>query len=140
DGEHTHARGRAICSLAEQDVELDISLLTSEAGLAITLGLREASAAVPELDALEIDPVDLACVRGVLDQPAGLVLVSGPSRSGCSTTLASMLGAVPTDARRSVAFERVTGTPLPSPTRLSLGAELVRAAWREIVVGQCADV
>ena len=74
DGEQTHARGRAICPLAEQDVLLDISLLTSEAGLAITLGLRESSAAVPELDSLGIDPLDLACVRGVLDQPSGLVL------------------------------------------------------------------
>src|SRR5262249_38275879 len=51
-----------------------------------------------------------------------------------------MLAAVPTDARRSVAFERLTGTPLPSPTRLSLGPELVRSTWREIVVGQSADV
>ena len=140
DGEQTHARGRAVCPLGDHEALLDVSLLRIETGLAIVLGVRSAGGATPALEDLGIDPVDLACVRGVLDQPAGLVLVSGPSRSGCSTTLASMLGAVPTDARRSVAFERVTGTPLPSPTRLSLGAELVRAAWREIVVGQCADV
>src|SRR5439155_54723 len=140
DAEQPHARGRAVCPLGDHEALLDVSLLRIETGLAIVLGVRSAGGATPALEDLGIDPVDLACVRGVLDQPAGLVLVSGPSRSGCSTTLASMLGAVPTDARRSVAFEPVTGTPLPSPTRLSLGAELVRAAWREIVVGQCADV
>jgi type II secretory ATPase GspE/PulE/Tfp pilus assembly ATPase PilB-like protein len=140
DGEQTHARGRAVCPLGEQDVVLDVSLLRSEAGLAIVLGLRGAGGTVPALEELGMDALDLACVRGVLDQPSGLVLVSGPSRSGCSTTLASMLGAVPLESRRSVAFERATGTPLPSPTRLSLAPDVVRACWREIVVGQSADV
>jgi len=140
DGEQTHARGRAVCPLAEQEVLLDVSLLRSEDGLAITLGLRESGAAVPALEDLGIDPVDLACVRGVLDLPAGLALVSGPSRAGCSTTLASLLAAVPMESRRSIAFERATGAPLPSPTRLSLPADEVRRSWTEIVVGQAADV
>ena len=140
DGEQTHARGRAVCPLGEQEVLLDVSLLGSGAGLAIVLGIRESGARVPALEELGIDPVDLACLRGVLDRPAGLVLVSGPSRSGCSTTLASMLAAVAADSRRSLAFERVTGTPLPSPTRMSLRPEAVRASWSEIVVGQSADV
>ncbi|HEY6193544.1 MAG TPA: ATPase, T2SS/T4P/T4SS family [Candidatus Eisenbacteria bacterium] len=140
DGEQTHCHGRAICPLGEQNVMLDVSLLGGEAGLAVTLGIRDADGAVPALEALGFDPVDLACVRGVLDQPAGLVLLSGPARSGCSTTLASMLAAVSLETRRSLAFERSTGTPLPSPTRLALPPEQVRRCWSEIVVGQNADV
>jgi len=76
----------------------------------------------------------------VLDQPAGLVLLSGPPGSGCSTTLASLLAAVSHEARRSVAFERATGTPLPSATRLVLAPEEARRCWSEVVVGQNADV
>ena len=140
DGEQTHCHGRAICPLGEQTVRLDVSLLGGEAGLAITLGLREAEGTVPPLEDLGFDPVDLACVRGVLDQPAGLVLLSGPARSGCSTTLASLLAAVALETRRSVAFERVIGTMLPSPTRLVLPPDQARLCWSEIVVGQNADV
>lgn len=140
DGEQTHVHGRAVCPLGDQDVLLDVSLLGGEAGLAITLGIREAGGMVPALESLGFDPVDLACVRGVLDQPAGLVLLSGPARAGCSTTLASLLAAVSLDSRRSLAFERATGTPLPSRTRLALPPELARKCWSEIVVGQNADV
>ena len=140
DGEQTHCHGRAICPLGDQDVLLDVSLLGSETGLAITLGIHEASGAVPPLDQLGIDAVDLAFVRAMLDQPAGLVLVSGPTRAGCSTTLASLLNALPLEGRRSVAFERATGTPLPSQTRLALTPEHARRCWSEIAVGQSADV
>lgn len=140
DGEQTHVQGRAVCPLGEQDVLLDVSLLMSDAGLAITLGIREAGGKVPALEHLGIDAVDLACVRSVLEQPAGLVLLSGPARSGCSTTLASMLSAVPLDGRRTLAFERRTGTPLPSPTRLSLDPAQARSLWGDIVVAQDADV
>ncbi len=140
DGEQTHAQGRALCPLDNEELLLDVSLLGGEAGLAITLGIREASSLVPSLDDLGFDPLDLACVRGVLDQAAGLVLVSGPARAGCSTTLASLLAAVSLDGRRSIAFERVTGAPLPLATRLKLAPEHARRCWREIVVGQNADV
>ena len=84
DGEQTHVHGRAICPLGEQNVLLDVSLLGGESGLAITLGIRGAGGVVPSLESLGFDALDLACVRGVLDQPAGLVLLSGPARSGCS--------------------------------------------------------
>ena len=140
DGDQTHVQGRAVCPLGEQNVLLDVSLLMGEVGLAITLGIREPGGAVPELHELGIDPVELACVRSVLEQPAGLVLLSGPARSGCSTTLASMLAAVPQDGRRTLAFERCTGTQLPSPTRLSLDPVQARALWGDIVVAQSADV
>ena len=140
DGEQRHARGRAVCPVGDQEVLLDVSLLGHEAGLTITLGLREPVSAAPALEQMGIDPVDLACVRGVLDQPAGLVLISGPARAGCSTTLASLLAAVPLESRRSIAFQRVTGTALPSPTRLALAPDVARGCWSEIVVGQSADV
>lgn len=140
DGEQVHTSGRAVCPLGDRDVLLDVSLLGSEEGLAITLGLRDAGGVVPELESLGLEAVDLACVREVLAQPAGLVLLSGPERSGCSTTLASMLAAIATEGRRTVAFERATGTPLAAPSRLSLPAPVARQHWADIVVGQNADV
>ena len=140
DGDQVHVTGRAICPLGDQDVALDVSLLGTETGLAITLGIREAGDAVPALEQLGLDEVDLACVRGVLDQPAGLILLCGPMRGGCSTTLASLLAATPLEGRRTLAFERPGGTPLPAPTRLALAADVARRSWSDIAVAQNADV
>ncbi len=140
DGDQTHVQGRALCPLGDQDVLLDVSLLGADSGLAITLGIREAGGVVPGLEQLGLDPVDLACIRGVLDQPAGLILLSGPARAGCSTTLATLLAAVSAEGRRSLAFERRTGTPLPASTRLALNADIARQSWSEIAVAQSADI
>lgn len=140
DGDQTHVQGRAICPLGDQDVLLDVSLLGADSGLAITLGIRDAGGTVPPLEQLGLDAVDQALVRGVLDQPAGLILLSGPARAGCSTTLASLLAAVPSDGRRVLAFGRATGTPLPASTRLVLPPEQARQTWSEIAVAQSADV
>jgi type II secretory ATPase GspE/PulE/Tfp pilus assembly ATPase PilB-like protein len=140
EGDQVHVRGRAICPLGDQDVALDVSLLGAETGLAITLGMREGREAVPALEQLGLDQVDQACVRGVLDQPAGLILLCGPPRAGCSTTLASLLAAAPLEGRRTLAFERPGGLPLPAPTRLALPADVARRSWSEIAVAQDADV
>ena len=138
--DHTHVQGRAICPLGDHDVPLDVSILSAESGLTITLLIRESGGALPALEQLGIDPVDLACVRSVLDQPAGLILLSGPARAGCSSTLASLLAAVPLECRRGLAFERATGAPLPVQTRLVLPPEQARQTWSHIAVAQNADV
>lgn len=140
DGSQTHARGRVTCPLGEHSLRLDVSLLMGEDGLAITLGLRPGNGVALPLDHLGLDPVDLACVRSVLDEPAGLVIVSGPPRSGCSTTLASLLDALPREGRRTLAFERAEGAPLPAATRVVLDPEGTRAGWGDLAVSQDADV
>lgn len=140
DGEQTHIQGTARCPLGEQEVLIDVSLLMSGSGLAIMLGIRLAGGAVPLLDRLGFRPDDLQRVRGALQRPAGLVLVSGPARSGCSTTLASMLAAVPAEGRRSIAFERRNGVPMPCPTRMEQDSAEARAIWTEVAVAQDADI
>jgi Tfp pilus assembly pilus retraction ATPase PilT len=136
-GELKHARGRVTCPLDGEQVQLDVSLASTEAGLAITLGLE--TSGVRSLEQLGLDPVDLAGLRGVLEQPFGLAFVTGPSRAGRTTTLASLLAAVASESRRSVAFEG-GGAALPSPCRFAWSPDQVRGHWREVVVGQGADV
>jgi len=138
--ESRHAARPRACPLDGRQVLLDVSLAGSEAGLSITLGLSTSDAGVRSLEQLGLDPVDLASLRGVLEQPSGLAFVTGPPRSGRTTTLASLLAAVPVETRRSVTFEGASGGPLPSPSRFAWPADEARACWGEIVVGQSADV
>jgi type II secretory ATPase GspE/PulE/Tfp pilus assembly ATPase PilB-like protein len=91
------------------------------------------SASAPHsLEALGFLPADLAPVRRALRAPQGLVLVVGPRRSGLSTTLAALLGAVPGSAPCSAAGNDpgvLLLDPSPSPAA-------ARRAIASITVGR----
>jgi twitching motility protein PilT len=76
----------------------------------------------------------------VLDQPAGLVLITGPRRSGGSTTLAALAGACDHERRRVIFMETRPGAPVTGATRIVAEPDQVRAGWRDLAVGQAADV
>jgi Tfp pilus assembly pilus retraction ATPase PilT len=67
-------------------------------------------------------------------------LVTGPARSGCSSTLACLASLAESDERRIIAFEARPGSPLPADTRVPLDADGARSAWEQIVTAQNADV
>lgn len=140
DGDDVHAAGRLVCPLGDHEVILDASLLGCEGGAAITLTVRAAADHPPALELLGLDPVDVARLRALLDIPAGLIVVAGPARSGCSTTLASLLEAAAAPERMSLAFERGIGTPLPATVRLVHDRSRACSNWEAIAVGQGADV
>ena len=140
DGDDVHAAGRLVCPLGDHEVVLDVSLLGCEGGAAITLTVRTEAAHPLALELLGLDPVDVARLRSLLDTPAGLIVVAGPARSGCSTTLAAMIEAAAAPERMSLAFERGIGTPLPATVRLVHDRSRACTSWEAIVVGQGADV
>ena len=138
-GEDLHASGRVTCPMGDQEREIEVSLLGCEEGLAVRLGLATPSPALP-LEKLGLDPVDLARLRTVIDQPAGLVLVAGPSRSGCSTTLRALAAACSRDSNLTVAFEGRGERPFGAGVHARLDSGLSRERWGEIAVAQNADV
>lgn len=140
DGGGDHASGRVRCPLGDRDAVLDVSLLSCDQGIAVTLGLHRPDAVVPTLETSGIDPVDVARLRDILHGAAGLLLVAGPPRSLCSATLAALLGATPCQTRMSLAIERVGGQALDATIRIALDRARARAVWEEIAVGQSADV
>ncbi len=140
DGDQVHASGRVLCPAGGEEIPLEVSLLGCDQGLAIVLGLRGRPSAPPALEALGLDPVDLARLRTVLALPAGLVLISGPARAGRSTTLASLLAAARAEGVRTLAFAPPRGAPLSTETCVSIEAAHARERWAEIVVAQDPDV
>jgi Tfp pilus assembly pilus retraction ATPase PilT len=140
DDQSLHVLGHAVCPHGQQEIQLDISLLNQEHGIAVTLGLRPGVGRTPPLEQLGFDPVDLARIREILAEPCGLVLVTGPPRAGCSTTLSALLAAVDATERLLVAFESRPGPPLPAGIRLTLPPAQARETWAQIVEGQNADL
>lgn len=91
------------------------------------------------LDQLGLDPLDLARLRAFSTEPSGLVLVCGPTGSGCSTTLAALLAELPIDERRWIVFARDQRRwpPVPGLVDVITGPPVHR--WRRVATAHGAD-
>jgi len=139
DDRVVHATGQIQCPMGEQELPVDVSLLNVDGGIAVTLGLRPPTAQPRQLEDLELPPVAVARMRELLERPAGLILVSGPVRSGGSTTLECLMAAL-VPARRALMIETAPGPRLEGAARVVLDVARAHALWGEIVVGQNVDV
>jgi len=73
-------------------IDLRVSTLPGKFGEKIVMRIVDVSAAKLGLERLGFRPQMLERFRGVIDEPYGIVLVTGPTGSGKSTTLYSALG------------------------------------------------
>jgi len=129
-----------VCPIPAGEVTLEVSIARGADGESITLFLGSRGTSAPDLEELGIDPIDAGRLRNVLDGSAGLILVTGPRRAGGSTTLAALAGACDSERRRVLFVETRGGVPVTGATRIVTGPDRARATWRDLAVGQAADV
>jgi type IV pilus assembly protein PilB len=79
---------------AEQRVDLRASVMPTLFGEKIVLRLLDRSATSLDLDALGFEPAILALLRAAIARPHGMILVTGPTGSGKTTTLYAALSAL----------------------------------------------
>ena len=83
--------GRIRRRFQERSVDFRVNSLPSRFGEKIVLRLLDSSATQLGLDKLITDPTALELVRNLGAKPFGMILVTGPTGSGKSTTLYSLL-------------------------------------------------
>jgi general secretion pathway protein E len=93
--------GRIGLMLGGRSVDVRVSTLPGRAGERVVLRLLDAAQAVAPLDALGLDAETLEGLRAALATPNGLILVTGPTGSGKTTTLYAALGLL-NDGRRNI--------------------------------------
>jgi type II secretory ATPase GspE/PulE/Tfp pilus assembly ATPase PilB-like protein len=86
--------GRALVKAGGRAVELRVASLPTVRGENLVLRLLDPDAGHPALDALGLRPADAERLGRLLDAREGLVLVTGPTGSGKTTTLYAALGRV----------------------------------------------
>ncbi len=86
-------------------VDLRVSSLQTQFGEKITLRILNAAMAPSGLEPLALSERDLRVVRQEIARPQGLILVTGPTGSGKTTTLYSMLAEIVTSTRNIVTIE-----------------------------------
>jgi type IV pilus assembly protein PilB len=88
---HEAQDGRFFVRLADKDVEMRVSIIPAEFGETIVMRILDPSATMVGLDALGLRADNLEIVKRQLARPNGLILNTGPTGSGKTTTLYAFL-------------------------------------------------
>ncbi len=83
--------GRFTIGLSTKEVEVRVSIIPSEFGETIVMRLLDPDVINVDLERLGLRPDDLLLVKAQLKQPNGLLLNTGPTGSGKTTTLYAFL-------------------------------------------------
>jgi general secretion pathway protein E len=91
--------GRIALRLAGRSVDVRVSILPTAHGERVVLRLLDKQAGRLDLTSLGMADTTLVALRNLVKQPHGIILVTGPTGSGKTTTLYAALGQL--DAKRT---------------------------------------
>ena len=86
--------GRIRVKIAGRDVDIRLSTVPTAHGERLVLRLLDTSAAQLDLSALGFSPDNLKTIEGLVARPHGVMLVTGPTGSGKTTTLYAALTSI----------------------------------------------
>jgi MSHA biogenesis protein MshE len=142
--------GRLNVIARDQKIDVRMSTMPTQHGESVVLRLLNRRATRQSLDSLGMPPQILQRFREIIQKTAGMVLVTGPTGSGKTTTLYSALSEVNTPERKIVTVEdpveyRLTGiNQVQVNEKIDLTfARVLRSALRQdpdiILVGEIRD-
>ena len=142
--------GRFGANIDGRKISFRVSVLPTNHGEKVVMRILDGERGVKKLEDTGIAAHNLAALRRGLEQPYGIILLSGPTGSGKSTTLYSMLSEVDRVGRNVLSLEdpveyNIDGVS-QSQVRPEIGysfAEGLRSALRQdpdvIMVGEIRD-
>ncbi|TVR04021.1 MAG: type II secretion system protein GspE [Deltaproteobacteria bacterium] len=97
--------GRIRIKLAGKDIDIRVATVPTAHGERVTMRLLDKSAVLLDLATIGMDPGTLSSVNELIHKPYGIVLVTGPTGSGKTTTLYSCLSRINTPDRNILTVE-----------------------------------
>lgn len=88
--------GRIGIKIAGKSVDLRVSTIPTQFGERVVMRLLDKSATVLDLQQLGVNDQHLAVIKNLIHKPNGIILVTGPTGSGKTTTLYSCLSHINT--------------------------------------------
>ncbi|HEV2455392.1 MAG TPA: ATPase, T2SS/T4P/T4SS family [Verrucomicrobiae bacterium] len=142
--------GRMRVKVSNKDYDLRVSILPTVHGEKIVLRVLDKSNLSASLDKLGLDPDTFRSVKSAVDAPHGLILVTGPTGSGKTTTLYSALNELNNPVYNIVTVEDPVEFQIPGinqvPTKKEIGltfANALRSILRQdpdiIMIGEIRD-
>ena len=97
--------GRQSIRFAGQDIDLRVSALPGSWGESLVMRLLKKETELPDLEAIGLDGHAKTVLQDLLSQPNGVILVTGPTGSGKSTTLYRGLRGLNDGVRKIITIE-----------------------------------
>jgi type II secretory ATPase GspE/PulE/Tfp pilus assembly ATPase PilB-like protein len=138
---------------SEVDVNLRLETVPTINGMDVVMRLFNMEQSMYQLDRLGLDQEQRAVVDDIISKPTGLVLTVGPTGSGKTTTLYSMLNSLNSDERKIITIEDPVEYQFEGITQISVTsansqdtrfADRLRAVLRLdpdiVMVGEIRDI
>jgi general secretion pathway protein E len=134
--------GRQSIRIAGQELDLRISSLPSVWGESVVLRLLGRSDRLPQLAELGVSEAQAEALLGLVGKPNGVVLVSGPTGSGKTTTIYRLLVHLNNGVRKIVTVEDPVEFDLPGVVQMQARSDigLSFAAGLRSILRQDPDV
>lgn len=97
--------GRFKIKTKDKEVDFRISVLPSELGEKVALRVLDKSMAMLDIENLGFNKKTLADLKSTVEKPHGMILICGPTGSGKTTTLYSLLKLISTSEENIVTVE-----------------------------------
>ncbi len=97
--------GRIKILIAGREIDVRVSVIPMLYGEAVVLRLLDRSSVLLGLDKLGMSERDLGIMRTILERPHGIILVTGPTGSGKTTTLYAALSRINDVQRKIITIE-----------------------------------
>ncbi|HTY86222.1 MAG TPA: ATPase, T2SS/T4P/T4SS family [Candidatus Acidoferrum sp.] len=142
--------GRMRVKVSGKDFDLRVSVLPTVHGEKIVLRVLDKTNLTASVDKLGLDPDTFKQVKSAIDAPHGLILVTGPTGSGKTTTLYSALNELNNPIYNIVTVEDPVEFQVPGinqvPTKKEIGltfANALRSILRQdpdiVMIGEIRD-
>jgi type IV pilus assembly protein PilB len=97
--------GRFSAKVEGGKIDFRVSTFPTYHGEKLVMRILDQGKGLKKLDDVGLSPLNLSLIRKALEKPYGLILISGPTGSGKSTTLYSMLNEVDRDHKNVLSLE-----------------------------------
>ncbi|EXJ17115.1 type II secretion system ATPase GspE [Imhoffiella purpurea] len=143
--------GRIPIRIQGKDLDLRVSTVPTMFGESVVMRLLDKESIRFDLDALGFDGPPRQRLGEILEKPYGILLVTGPTGSGKSTTLYTALSRLNTEARKIITVEDPVEYQLPGINQIQVKSSIgmtfagaLRAMMRQdpdiIMVGEMRDL
>jgi MSHA biogenesis protein MshE len=142
--------GRFAVKLKSGSVDVRISTMPTQHGESVVMRLLNQSGGILSLERLNLPPPVAQAVQRAIRRPSGMILVTGPTGSGKTTTLYAALSALNSTGRKIITVEDPVEYRLPGLNQVQVHDKIdlsfdrvLRAALRQdpdiILVGEMRD-
>jgi type IV pilus assembly protein PilB len=115
--------GRSRLRFEGRRIDLRVSTLPTHFGEKIVIRLLNSERAILPIDEIDLSPAHLNAMRSFLKRPQGMILVTGPTGSGKTSTLYTSLNSIKSSNNNIITLEDPIEIQLPGVNQMQINSK-----------------